>query len=150
MATIDEMMAKNEKDFRHIELEVILKNIMTAEEKGKITLVFYSPDVKSEYRKNYLIDDVKGRVDFNRAMFSLGCTKKNFGAWLDRMMRLEILTKISLTDRGFIRFIKVLDKDKKEKIAKSLFLDGIEGLDDEDRAFLMGMSLKLLKKEFGQ
>lgn len=149
MATIDELMARKEKDFENIELEVRLNNILVEEAKGKITLVFYAPDVKAEYRKSYLINDVKGRVDFNRAMFSLGCTKKNFGKWLDKMMTLQTMLKISINQSGFIRYLKVLDKEKKDEVAKSLILDNIEGLSKEDRDFAMTLSLDVLKKEFG-
>lgn len=146
---INEMLAKNSKNFENIELEVYLKQIITIEEKGKITLVFYAPEVKSDYRKNYLIDDVKGRIDFNRAMFLLGCTKNNYDKWLDRLISTQTMIKISVNSSGFIRYIKNLDKDKKDLVSKSLFLDTIEGLDEEGRAFLMTLSTEEIKKEFG-
>lgn len=149
MAVIEQMLAKKAKDFENIELEVELKQIITVEEKGKITLVFHSPSVKNDYRKNYLVDDVKGRIDFNRAMFSLGCTKNNYDKWLDRLITEKLIIKISVNASGFIRYIKVLDKEQKDHISKSLFLDTIEGLTEEDREFLMTLSLDLLKKEFG-
>lgn len=149
MAVIEQMLAKKAKDFENIELEVELKQIITVEEKGKITLVFHSPSVKNDYRKSYLVDDVKGRIDFNRAMFSLGCTKNNYDKWLDRLITEKLIIKISVNASGFIRYIKVLDKEQKDHISKSLFLDTIEGLTEEDREFLMTLSLDLLKKEFG-
>lgn len=149
MATISKMLDKSSKDFQNLELNVILNKILTVEDADKITLVFYCEKTKSEYRKNYLINDIKGRVDFNRAMFALGSTKKNYDKWLDRMMTLKIPVKISINDQGFIRYIKVLDKKLKETISKSLYLDSIEGLKEEDREFLMQMDLQTLKGEFG-
>jgi hypothetical protein len=150
MATISKMLDKSSKDFQNLELDVVLNKILTVEDTNKITLVFYCEKTKSEYKKNYLVNDIKGRVDFNRAMFALGSTKKNYDKWLDRMMTLKIPVKISINDQGFIRYIKVLDKELKDTIAKSLYLDSIEGLKDEDREFLMQMDLETLKGEFGQ
>ena len=149
MATISKMLDKSSKDFQNLELNVILNKILTVEDADKITLVFYCEKTKSEYKKNYLINDIKGRVDFNRAMFALGSTKKNYDKWLDRMMTLKIPVKISINEQGFIRYIKVLDKELKETISKSLYLDSIEGLKEEDREFLMQMDLQTLKGEFG-
>jgi hypothetical protein len=149
---IDEMMAKNASKFTNFELEVELKNIITNEDEGKITLVFYSDSTKSDYRKSYLINDIKGRVDFNRVMFSLGSNKKNYGLWLNKILTDKIKVKISVNESGFIRYVKVLDKSIKEQIAKSIFLDNIEGfelLSEEDRTFLMSLSLQELRKEFG-
>lgn len=146
---IDQMLAKNAKAFDNMELDVQLKQIITIEEKGKVTLVFYSPDTKSDYRKNYLIDDAKGRIDFNRAMFALGCTKNNYDKWLNKLIEEKTPLKISVNAQGFIRYIKVLDKDVKDKISKGLFLDTIEGLGEKDREFLMTLSLEEIKKEFG-
>lgn len=149
MATISKMLDKHSKDFQNLELNVILNKILTVEDTDKITLVFYCEKTKSEYKKSYLINDIKGRVDFNRAMFALGSTKKNYDKWLDRMMTLKIPVKISINEQGFIRYIKVLDKELKETISKSLYLDSIEGLKEEDREFLMQMDLQTLKGEFG-
>lgn len=152
MEMIDEMMAKNASKFTNFELEVELKNIITNEDEGKITLVFYSDSTKSDYRKSYLINDIKGRVDFNRVMFSLGSNKKNYGLWLNKILTDKIKVKISVNESGFIRYVKVLDKSIKEQIAKSIFLDNIEGfelLSEEDRTFLMSLSLQELRKEFG-
>lgn len=149
---IDEMMAKNAGKFTNFELEVELKNIITNEDEGKITLVFHSDSTKSDYRKSYLINDIKGRVDFNRVMFSLGSNKKNYGLWLNKILTDKIKVKISVNESGFIRYVKVLDKSIKEQIAKSIFLDNIEGfelLSEEDRIFLMSLSLQELRKEFG-
>lgn len=149
---IDEMMAKNASKFTNFELEVELKNIITNEDEGKITLVFHSDSTKSDYRKSYLINDIKGRVDFNRVMFSLGSNKKNYGLWLNKILTDKIKVKISVNESGFIRYVKVLDKSIKEQIAKSIFLDNIEGfelLSEEDRTFLMSLSLQELRKEFG-
>jgi len=146
---IDDMVAKSAKAFENIELEVQLKQIITDEEKGKVTLVFHAPAIKNDYRKNYLIEDVKGRIDFNRAMFALGCTKNNYDKWLNKLIEDKILLKISVNAQGFIRYIKVLEQDRKDMISKSLFLDGIEGLGEKDREFLMTLSLDILKKEFG-
>ena len=149
MAIIDSMLAKNAKEFDNVELDVILSNIITTEEKGKITLVFYAPATQRDYRKSYLINDIKGRVDFNRAMAAVGCTKNNYDKWLNRLMTQKTVLRISINAMGFIRFIKVLEPEKREYIAKSLLLDSIEGLKPEDKDFLMSLSLAILKKEFG-
>jgi len=146
---IDQMLAKNAKAFENIELDVQLKQIITVEEKGKVTLVFYSPTTKSDYRKNYLVDDAKGRIDFNRAMFSVGCTKNNYDKWLNKLIEEKIMMKISINAQGFIRYIKVLEKEKKEVVLKSLLLDTIDGLGDSDRELLMSLNLETIKKEFG-
>lgn len=151
--SIDKMLAKKEKQFDNIELDVILKNIITHEDKGKITLVFHAPSVGTDYRKSYMIDEIKGRIDFNRVMFAIGSTKRNYDKWLNKILTDKVTLKISVNSSGFVRFIKVLDKEKKEAIAKSIFLDSIEGSEyfsEEDKNFLMSLSLAELKKEFGQ
>lgn len=149
---IDSMMSKSAARFESIELTVELKNIITVEDDGKITLVFYSPSVKNEYRKTYDIEDVKGRVDFTRAMHSLGSTKNNYGRWLNKIMTMKIPVKITVNGQGFIRFIRVLEKELREKITKSILIDSIEGIDqftEDEVELLMSLSLKELRKDFG-
>ena len=149
MEKLERTMRKREKGFTKIELAVRLKNIVINEDKAMLTLEFYSPETTGNYKKNYAIEDAKGKIDFNRAMLALGCTKKNYRKWLSRVIRLEAEIKIAVTDKGFVRYIKVMDKKTKEMIKKSLFLDSIEGLADADREWLMSLEFDLLRKEFG-
>ncbi len=150
MATVNDMMKKTDKNFQNIELLVTLRRIITHEDKSKITFIFFSPKVHTEYKKNYNIGDIKGRVDFNRAMFALGCNSKNYDVWLDKIIHEKIEISVSINQNGFIRYIKVLPKESKEFIKKGIFLGNIEGLTKDDRTFLMTLSLDVLKKEFGR
>lgn len=147
---IEAMLKKNAASFENVELTVELKSIIINEEQAKVTLTFWSPKVKNQYSKTYMIDDMKGRIDFNRAMFSLGSSKNNYTVWLNKLLKEKTPIKISVNGNGFIRYIKVLEKSHKEYITKSILIDNIEGVEhfsEEDREFLMSLSLAELKKE---
>lgn len=144
VSQLDDMIKDSNKRFSNMIIKVVLHNIKL--EGTKVSLNFYSEDTKSFYSKYLDIDETKGIIDFNRIMNSLGSYKDNYEKWLNKLIFFEFPIEISINSTGYIRYVKALSKENKEFIRKALFLDTIEGLDEDDYIDLLtNYTLKELK-----
>lgn len=144
VSQLDDMIKDSNKRFSNMIIKVVLHNIKV--EGTKVSLNFYSKDTKSFYSKHLDIDETKGIIDFNRIMNSLGSYKDNYEKWLNKLIFFEFPIEISINSSGYIRYVKALSKENKEFIRKALFLDTIEGLDEDDYIDLLtNYTLKELK-----
>ena len=144
VSQLDDMIKDSNKRFSNMIIKVVLHNIKV--EGTKVILNLYSKDTKSFYSKHLDIDETKGIIDFNRIMNSLGSYKDNYEKWLNKLIFFEFPIEISINSTGYIRYVKALSKENKEFIRKALFLDTIEGLDDDDYIDLLtNYTLKELK-----
>lgn len=144
VSQLDDMIKDSNKRFSNMIIKVVLHNIKL--EGTKVILNFYSKDTKSFYSKYLDINETKGIIDFNRIMNSLGSYKDNYEKWLNKLIFFEFPIEISINSSGYIRYVKALSKENKEFIRKALFLDTIEGLDEDDYIDLLtNYTLKELK-----
>lgn len=150
---ISKMLDKAESKFDNIELELVVTNIMTHEESGKVTLILHSEDVGANYRRSYNLDDAKGVADFKRFMYDLGIGRKNYDKALQKLLSDKIKLRAVVSSQGFVKFFKKPDESIRNYISKSLFIDTIEGVhrwSEEDKKFLLSLTMKELLEEFGR